>query len=67
MVISLHPLKKHPLLTKPKNKRPAVIKHAPTPVDNSELIDNCFLGKCNCHALFGTKYLGKSSGGATNR
>ena len=60
-------LKKHPLLTKQKlNIRPAVKKQALTPVGNSELV-NCFSGKCNCHGLFGTKYLGKSSGGAINR
>ena len=51
------------LRNKKLNKRPAVKKQALTPVDNSELVVNCFLGK----VLFGTKYLSKSSGGATNR
>ena len=50
------------LRNKKLDKRPAVKKQALTPVDNSELVVNCFLGK----VLFGTKYLGKSSGGATN-
>ena len=68
MVISLHPLKSTLFLQNKKvNKRPAVKKQALSPVDNSELVLNCFSGKCNCHGLFGTKYSAKSSGGATNR
>ena len=58
MVISLHPLKSTLFLQNKKlNKRPAVKKQALTPVDNLQLVLNCFSGKCNCHGLFGTKYL----------